>query len=169
MPKARPCSIIKITYPKDISSLGGYNPNMGYTGGMEIYKTKSSKIGATRYRDVYHQAWDIYKTIKKQTKRRPYIRSAYFNKDKVFFDYYWRHLDNSSYLNRRKRLRYFSCGIELIRRSRVAPTTKLNPNKPSEIPHRFAGTTRDGEPFYVQIKEDTRKNQKYLMSIFAPA
>ena len=32
--------------------------------------------------------------------------------------------------------------------------------------HRFAGITADNHLFYVQIKEDKRKGQKWLISVF---
>lgn len=46
------------------------------------------------------------------------------------------------------------------------PKSKENPNEPSEILHRFAGTTKEKDLFYVHIKEDKRTGQKYLISIF---
>ena len=39
-------------------------------------------------------------------------------------------------------------------------------NKSGEILHRFAGSTKEKELFFVQIKEDKKTGQKYLISIF---
>jgi hypothetical protein len=54
----------------------------------------------------------------------------------------------------------------LIKNSKFEPITKENPNKPSEILHRFAGVTKDNDLFFVHIKEDKRSGQKWLMSVF---
>ena len=63
-------------------------------------------------------------------------------------------------------MKYFPCAIELIQKSRVEPSSKENPNKRSEILHRFAGATKDSEIFFVQIKEYKKTDQKWLMSVF---
>lgn len=59
-----------------------------------------------------------------------------------------------------------SAALELIRYSRHEPTTKMNPQRPHELLHRFAGLTKEGEKFYVQIKENKRTNRKHLISCF---
>ena len=63
-------------------------------------------------------------------------------------------------------MKYFSCAIELIRHSKIHPESKENPNKREEILHRFAGVTKDGDIFFVQVKENKRNNQKYFISVF---
>jgi len=45
-------------------------------------------------------------------------------------------------------------------------TQDLSPNKMSEILHRFAGITKDGDNFFVQIKENKKNGQKWLVSVF---
>jgi hypothetical protein len=59
---------------------------------MKIYQTKVNKLSGTQYAEVSRQAREIYNQIKRKTKRRPNIRSAYFNKEKVFLEFYWQHL-----------------------------------------------------------------------------
>jgi hypothetical protein len=34
--------------------------------------------------------------------------------------------------------------------------------------HRFAGVTKDGYLFFVQIKEELRSGRKFFMSAFSP-
>lgn len=105
--------------------------------------------------------------IKRKSKRRTYVRSAYFNKNKIFLDLFWQHLfDKEKWQDRFRRLKYFGCAIELIQESRFAPKSKENPNNPSEILHRFYGSTAEKDAFYVQIKEDKRTGQKFLISTF---
>lgn len=139
---------------------------IGTIEGMKAFTVKTSKIGATRYADIIKKARLIYHKIEKRTKRRPYIRSAYFKKEKIFFDYFWAHLNQKLPSDRRRRLRYFPCAVELIENSRFEPFTELNRFKKSERLHRFTGLTKDDELFYVQIKEDLKTKQKFLMSVF---
>jgi len=121
---------------------------------MIPYQTKIGKLSGTSDQEVYKQARTTYKRIKSRSKRNPYIRAAYFNKQKVFFDFFWKHLaEKNSRRVRTQRLKYFACAVELVRKSRNEPISKENPNR---------------ELFFVQIKEDRRTDKKYLMSVFAP-
>jgi hypothetical protein len=63
-------------------------------------------------------------------------------------------------------MKYFRAAIELIQNSKNEPEIKKNPNKPSEIFYRFAGLTAEREIFFVQIKEN-KKKQKFFMSCFS--
>ena len=123
---------------------------------MKAYQTKISKLPGTSYAEVRKQAITVFNQLKKRTKRRPYARSAYFNKQKIFFDYFWPHLYQKNPEERFKRLKYFSAAIEVIKNSRITPTSKENPNNRSEILHRFLGLTKNKGLFYVQIKEDKK-------------
>lgn len=136
---------------------------------MKFYQTKVKKISGTDYSEVYHEARRIFKNVSAKTKRRPYIRSAYFKKDKVFLDYFWNHLWQKSWRDRVRRLKYYPCALDLIENSMADPISKQNPNKPSEILHRFAGSTKDKELFFVQISEDRKTDQKHFMSVFPEA
>lgn len=134
---------------------------------MRVYQTKTKKLTGTDFHEVHKKAFSIYRQIASKTKRRPYIRSAYFKKDKVFLALFWQHLwDKHKWQDRMRRLRYFAAALELIQHSRCEPTSKENPNKRGELFHRFAGTTAEKELFLVQIKEDKQTDQKYLISIF---
>lgn len=136
---------------------------------MKAFKIKLKKFSGTNYSEVYQQAFPLYKTIKKRSRRKPYVRSAYFNKDKIFLELFWMHLwQNSNWRDRTRRLKYFVCAIGLIETSTYDPVSKQNINRSNEILHRFAGLTKDDELFYVQIKEDKKTDQKWLMSVFPP-
>jgi hypothetical protein len=133
---------------------------------MKIFQTKIQKLPGTDYSEVYPQAFAIFKDYKRKTKRRPHVRSAYFNKEKIFLDYFWEHLHQKNSKDRVRRLKFYPCALELIKNSRAEPITKENPNKRSEILHRFAGATPEKELFFVQINEDKRTNKKFLLSVF---
>ena len=133
---------------------------------MIPYQSDKIKLAGTNYFEIRKQALFIFNQIKKKTKRRPYIRSSYFKKQKIFFDYFWTHLRQKPPRERFKRLQYFEAAIDLIKNSRREPTSKQNPNKRGEIVHRFIGVTVNKEQFSVQIKEDLKTDKKYFMSCF---
>lgn len=133
---------------------------------MKAYQVKSKKLAGTSYAGLIKEARRIFHDIEKRSKRKPYVRSTYFNKEKVFFDLVWVHLKQKSLKEQAKRLRYFACAIEVVRFSKLTPKEKINPNKKSEKLYRFLGKTPDGEIFAVQVKEQTKISEKYLMSYF---
>ncbi len=134
---------------------------------MKPYKTKAKSLTGTKFRKVHQKAFGLYKQIKAHSKRRTYVRSAYFKKDKVFIDIFWHHLfEKPNWKDRVRRLKYFPAAIEVIRHSRFDPASEENRNKRSEMLHRFAGITSDNEIFYVQIKEEKSSGQKFLISVF---
>jgi hypothetical protein len=137
----------------------------GYDECMKYYKTKSHLVDGDQYKEVEKNARLIYKQIAAKSKRNPYIGAPYFNKEKVFIEIFWTHLFQKSKTDRKRRLRYFSCAIELMHKSTIAPDTCLNPNGNGNTLNRFYGTARTGHNFIVQISKDRRTGDKYLMSI----
>lgn len=135
---------------------------------MKVYQVRTPRFGGTSFDEVIKKARAAFYPIEKGTKRRPYIRSAFFDKEKIFFDYFWQHLNQKPRRERIKRLAYFACAIELIQKSRQAPVDKQNPNRRKEVLYRFAGLTKEQELFFVQIKKDVKTGQKFLMSVFPP-
>jgi len=133
---------------------------------MPAYKTKVKPLTGTNYKEISKKTLGFYKQIQKKSKRRPYIRSAYFNKEKIFLGLFWSHLYQKNYWDQTRRMRFFECGLELITKSRFEPISKENPNKNDEILHRFSGITPNNEIFFVQIKEVKKNSQKWLISIF---
>ncbi len=132
-----------------------------------IYRTKSAELKGTDFKEVHNYAISCYKKIKNKSKRRAYIRSAYFKKDKIFIDLFWEHLfSKENWKDRTRRLKYFPAAIELINKNTFDPQSKENPNKNGEILHRFKGKTPTGKIFFVQIKENKRNGQKFFISVF---
>jgi len=133
---------------------------------MQAYKTKTRKLPGTHWWQVDKNAFRLYHEIRKKTKRRPYVRSAYFDKEKIFLELFWHHLREKTNIRyKTRRAKYFPCAIELMQKTRFKPTSKPNPNNAGETLHRFMGITPDHEVFYLQIKED-KKKQKWFMSVF---
>ncbi len=55
---------------------------------VRIYRTKTKRWAGTSYDELIKKARRFFRQIEGKTKRRPYVRSAYFDKSKIFFDYY---------------------------------------------------------------------------------
>ncbi|MBI5755134.1 hypothetical protein HZA41_02865 [Candidatus Peregrinibacteria bacterium] len=49
---------------------------------MKAFQTKAKKLHGTDFHEVRKKAFGLYQELKKRTKRKPYIRSAYFKKEK---------------------------------------------------------------------------------------
>lgn len=133
---------------------------------MKKHRVKIAAYPGTDYKEVYPPARKLYNRIKAQTKRQPYIRAAYFSKEKVFIELFWVHLNQKNQKERRKRLKYYACAIELLRTTKNRPATRNNPNKSVEYLHRFTGATVTGDIFYIQVKENRRTGRKDFMSVF---
>lgn len=133
---------------------------------MEAYQTKAKKLPGTSYREIESAARKIYNVERKRTKRNAYVRSSYFKNDKIFLTRFWNHISEKRQRDRKRRLKYFPCALDLVRHAKVEPVTKENPNKRHELLHRFAGVTANKEVFFVQITEDKKSGRKYLISVF---
>ena len=134
---------------------------------MQVYKTKAERLKGTNFHEVHKKAFCIYLKIKRKSKRIPYIKSAYFKKNKVFLTIFWQHLwDKEKWQDRMRRLKYYAAAIDLIQKNKFEPKSKENPNKNDEILHRFSGVTKDNYLFYVQIKENKKSSRKDFISVF---
>ena len=134
---------------------------------MNIYKTKIRSVPGTDFNEIYHRSYCYYLQIKRKSRRRPYVRSKYFNKNKIFLELFWRRLfENKNWRDRSRRSKFFPAAIELIKRSQLNPASIENPNNRTQILHRFSGITKDNCIFYVQIKEEKKTGEKWLMSVF---
>lgn len=130
---------------------------------MEVYKTKVKHLSGTSYREVYSQAKFLYKQIESKSKRKPYIRSKYFEGEKVILDYFWDHIGHKNPADRLRRLRYYACALDLIKYSKAKPEIIV---KASEILYRFKGRNGNSEFFYVQITQEKKRDKKYFLSVF---
>ena len=133
---------------------------------VDIYHTQISKLTGTDYREVLRKANAVYRKIASKTKRKPYVRSMYFKKEKIFLNYFWQHLYQKNRPDRLRRLEFYACALDLVVHSRVHPNIMRNPEKQSEVLYRFKGITRTKEFFTVQIKEDPRNKNKHFISVY---
>ena len=138
-----------------------------YNGhGVIPYQTKTTTLAGTSYSEVYRVARRCCSDIAHTTRRKPYVRSAYFRKEKVFLDLFWSHLHAKTPRDRFRRLKYYAAALDLLRHGRNPPAAKPNPNRLGEVLHRFAGLTKDRELFFVQVKESVRTHRKDFLSCF---
>jgi len=68
--------------------------------------------------------------------------------------------------DRVRRLKYYNCGLDLLKNSVRNPSSYDNFNNKNELLHRFYGITKNDENFIVQIKENKRTKRKDLISIY---
>ena len=130
------------------------------------YQSKRTRISGTSFKEIEKNALTIFKTIKRKTKRTPYVRSKYFRKEKVFLSIFWGHLYEKSEKDKTRRLKLFDCALDLIQNSTRNPTTRENFQKKDELLHRFHGETKHNEKFTVQIKENKRTKRKDFVSVY---
>ena len=100
---------------------------------MKVYQSKINQLAGTDYKEVYGKARDIYKAIVRKSKRKPYIRPAYFNKEKIFLDYFWEHLHGKHPADRFRRLKFYASALDLIKNCNIDPVSVQNPNRPRDV------------------------------------
>jgi hypothetical protein len=133
---------------------------------MKNFNSKENIIPGSSYDEVLKFARKEYQKVQNLTKRQPYVRSTYFNKDKIFISVFWNHLVQKNRKVRTKRLKLYKAAIDLLRNTRHDPETIFKKGDLSTLYHRFYGLTKDGAEFCVQVKEDKRTGRKDFMSVF---
>lgn len=132
---------------------------------MKIYQSKYPKLNGSSYLELERKARQLYLAEMRRTKRNPYVRSKMFKGEKVFLKLFWEHLHQKHRSDRDRRLQYYQAALDTIRNSTIIPEYKTNPNNKSEMVYRIEAKTKDGDKFYVQIKQN-RQGNKHFMSVF---
>lgn len=133
---------------------------------MHVYQSKFSRISGSSSKDVVPVARKHYRDICRQSKRQPYVRSRYFNGNKVFLNTFWPHLLQKRRSDQVRRLKFFNCAVDLIRNSPFEPLIILEKQSTTVILYRFSGVSRGGQSFYVQIACHKKTGRKDFMSVF---
>ncbi len=131
-----------------------------------FYRTNVLPLVGSDYREIHRRARIWYADLIRHSRRRPYVRSAFFKKEKVFLSLFWHHAWDKNWRDRVRRLQYLPCAINLIKNSRIKPTVFRDPTKPGNAFYRFYGVTAQGEMFVVQIQQRLSSGRKDLLSIF---
>lgn len=99
------------------------------------------RLAGTEFKEVHKKAFALYRQIISKSRRRPYVRSIYFKKQKIFLNLFWHHLwDKYKWQDRMRRLQYFAAALDLIQYSSCDPQSKENPNNASENPSSIHGS-----------------------------
>lgn len=120
------------------------------------YHSKCTLLPGSSYDEVVARARKEFNTIRRLTKRQPYVRSKYFRGDKIFVTVFWDHLMQKRLKERTRRLCFYSAALDVLRHSQITPETTFNADDRDVSLHRFYGVTKDGVHFCVQVKEDKR-------------
>lgn len=134
---------------------------------MKIYQSKYGQLPGTTLDRAFRAAHKYHDTIKNRNpRRRPYVRSRYFKKDKIFLTLFWGHLVEKNRKEQLRRVRLYKAAIDLVRNTVQNPITIQDSTQADIMLHRFYGVTRDGVNFCVQVKQNQRSGRKDLMSAF---
>lgn len=133
---------------------------------MDTFKSKAKILPGSSYTEVLKLARREHKKIEKLTKRHAYVRSKYFNKDKIFITLFWTHIMQKHRKDRTKRLKLYNAAIDLLRNTRHDPETIFDNGNKSKLLHRFYGVTKNGIKYCVQVKQDKRSGRIDFMSVF---
>ncbi|MEN8253042.1 MAG: hypothetical protein ABFQ62_01540 [Patescibacteria group bacterium] len=131
------------------------------------FPVKSKLLTGTSYGELKKHADLIFALYKGKGDKKVCVRSAFFKKQKVFFDHFWKHMFQKPKRQRMGRLKLLLGAIELISKSRNKPSKKINPKKRTEVLYRFYGiTNKSKSKFVVQIKQNINTKRLQCISIF---
>ena len=91
---------------------------------VKQFHSKKALLPGSSYSEVVARARKEFNTVRKLTKRQPYVRSKYFRGDKIFMTVFWDHVMQKHRKDRTNRLRFYSghekplvqtCGVLLFR------------------------------------------------------
>lgn len=133
---------------------------------MNYYQTKASLLAGSNYKEIHRNYEKYFRALQSKSKRQPYVRSAYFLKQKIFLNLFWLHIFDKTHNVRAIRLKYLPSAIEVLESSRNDPVTIQNVEAKAELFHRFYGLTREKQKFVVQVKQIKRTGKLYLMSVY---
>ena len=133
---------------------------------VKQFHSKKALLPGSSYSEVVARARKEFNTVRKLTKRQPYVRSKYFRGDKIFMTVFWDHVMQKHRKDRTNRLRFYSAALDLLRNTNCHPEQVIESRHENTILFRFYGVTGDDVPFCVQVKHDIRTNRKDFMSVF---
>lgn len=131
---------------------------------MLFWKVKAPVISTSSYTRMRNSALSIYRERERKSKRKPYIRSAYFKKEKIFLHHFWNHLFEKNPKDRMRRMKFFGCALELLEHSTYPP--EINYQTKKETLYRFYGKTSNDLAFVAQVKERNSTGNKFIISVF---
>jgi hypothetical protein len=128
---------------------------------IQFYQSKYDRLRASNDREAFYEARLTFRKYDNK-RRQPYIRSKYFDGQKVFLNMFYIHLGQKSPREQRKRIVFVTCAIDLLQHTKIIPEYFVV--KTIEY-YRFYGQTKSGVKFAVQVMKDKKRN-RYFMSCF---
>ncbi|MDR3125811.1 MAG: hypothetical protein LBU20_01955 [Candidatus Nomurabacteria bacterium] len=132
---------------------------------MNYFKIKTRPIKGTNPAEITKKAMYEFHIVEKRSRRLPSVRCKALGGSRIFLGEYINHQGQKTPLDRRRRLRFLPCAIDLLENTNLKPTTKVNPNT-RETLYRLYGVAGNGEKFVVQVAENPKTGNKRLMSSF---
>ena len=126
------------------------------------YQSKLPTLQGSNDKELFYEARQFFRQYDNK-RRLPYIRSKYFNGQKVFLSMFYKHLSQKSYPEQRRRIKFLPAAIDLVKNSKVPPII-TGDGRPDEY-YRFQGLSKNHQKFAVQIMKDKKQN-RYFMSCF---
>jgi len=130
----------------------------------KFYQSKYDRLRGSNDKEAFYEARRIFRKYDNK-RRQPYVRSKYFNGQKVFLNMFYIHLGQKSPSEQRKRISFVACAIDLLQNTRVPPLFSDSFDGRRGEYYRFQGATKSGEKFAVQVVKD-KKDNRYFMSCF---
>ncbi len=84
----------------------------------------------------------------------------------MFIKVFWNHLAQKHGGEQVARAKYYLCALDLIRNTNDDPETMPSSSDKRIVLHRFTGETKNGDVFFVQIKQNKKSGRKDFMSAF---
>jgi len=81
---------------------------------MNVYTSKYSRLPGSSYAEALSHARQEYNVIAHSTKRQPYVKSKYFNGNKVFLNVFWDHVMQKRLKERTRRLRFYRAALDRL-------------------------------------------------------
>lgn len=131
---------------------------------MYYFKSRYRSLPGTSSSElVAYAREEFHKIQRRNPRRRPYVRSKYFRNQKIFLSVFWDHLAQKRLIDRTRRLKFYTCALDLIRYSAEAPDALM---ERGEVLYKFYGMDADKNKFCVQIKMNVRSGRKDFMSVY---
>jgi hypothetical protein len=89
------------------------------------YKSRYASLSGSHSRELYQKAHAAQRALMKSSRRKAYVRSKFFKLQKVFLDTFWIHLSQKNSGERRRRIAFFVCALDLIKNTTNQPTRGL--------------------------------------------
>lgn len=138
-----------------------------YAKNMSYFQSKYHQLPGTSYQEVINAAYYHHQKLQRRNpRRRVYVRSKYFKRDKVFLTLFWPHLLQKRKGEQIRRAKLYLCALDLLRNYQDLDGAVIDRSHPESVLLRFKGRTKDGVLFIVQVKYQIRSDRRDFISVY---